>query len=84
MNDIKSVKSLILELNTLLNAKNPRIVDMINDQKIDEKYFSNLEKKISLSYKFYEVIDSFMGGNKDTNILVLVQNTFNMNQSGGK
>ena len=84
MSDVKNIRSVILELNTLLSIKNPRILNMKEDQKLDNKYFGDLEKRIQLSYNFYEIIDNFMGAKKKFNTLVLVQNTHNMNQSGGK
>jgi len=84
MVNIKNIKSTILEFNTFLNLKNPRVLDMIEDQKMDNKYFEDLEKEIQLSYKFYETIDNFMGAKKLSKFLVLIQNSSNMNQSGGK
>ncbi len=84
MANIKNIKSTILEFNTFLNLKNPRVLDMIEDQKMDNKYFEDLEKEIQLSYKFYETIDNFMGAKKLSKFLVLIQNSSNMNQSGGK
>jgi len=84
MNNVKDIKSIVLEINTLLNIKNEKVLAMADDQKIDQEYFIGLEKKIQNSYKFYEVLDYFMGVKKKTNTLVLIQNNRNINQSGGK
>lgn len=81
---VANLKSNVLELNTLINTKNETIQAIVNDQKLKDDYFSDLEKNIQLTYKFFEVIDNFMGGKKTATTLVLVQNNYNMNQSGGK
>ncbi|MDD3156196.1 MAG: hypothetical protein PHP14_02040 [Candidatus Pacebacteria bacterium] len=84
MENVKNIKSTILEFNSFLSTKNQNLVEMMEDQKLDEEYFNDLEEKIQLSYKFFEVIDNFMGAKDESKSLVLVQNSHNMNQSGGK
>lgn len=81
---VAKLRSNILELNLLLSAKNETIKAIIDNQKIDTKYFDDLEQNIQLAYKFFEVIDNFMGAKKTATTLVLVQNNRNLNQSGGK
>jgi len=81
---VAKLRSNILELNLLLNSKNETIQAIMADQKIDTTYFDKLEKNIQLAYKFFEVIDNFMGAKKTATTLILVQNNRNMNQSGGK
>lgn len=75
---------MVLEINVLLSVQNEQIVKMIDDQKIANDYFDKLSKKIQLSYKFFEIIDNFMGAKKASKTLVLFQNDQNINQSGGK
>lgn len=84
MENVKNIKSTILEFNSFLSVNNPNLIEMMEDQKLEEDYFNDLEKKIQLSYNFFEVIDNFMGAKEESKSLVLVQNSYNMNQSGGK
>jgi hypothetical protein len=84
MKDVKDLKAIILDFNVLLGANNEQIISMMNDQKIDKSYFDKFSQEIQLSYKFFEVIDNIMGAKKGTNNLVLIQNSHNLNQSGGK
>ncbi len=81
---VARLRSNILELNLLLNSKNETIQAIIADQKMDVTYFDKFEKNIQLAYKFFEVIDNFMGAKKTATTLILVQNNRNLNQSGGK
>ncbi len=84
MNDVSGIKATILDLNVLLSTNNEQIISMMNDQKINKSYFDKLSDEIQLGYKFFEVIDNIMGAKKATNNLVLFQNSYNLNQSGGK
>jgi hypothetical protein len=84
MNDVRDLKTTILDLNVLLSSNNEQIVSMMNDQKITKDYFEKLSEEVQLSYKFFEVIDNIMGAKKATSNLVLFQNSHNLNQSGGK
>ncbi len=84
MKDVADIKATILDLNVLLSSNNQQIISMMNDQKINKSYFDKLSEEIQLGYKFFEVIDNVMGAKKATNNLVLFQNSYNLNQSGGK
>lgn len=79
-----SIKSTILDINSLIFENNEQIVSIAKNRNLEEGAFLKLKAKLQNINSFFEILSNVLGEKKKTNTLVVFQNPRNINASGGK
>lgn len=82
--NIASIKSTILDINSLVFENNEQIVSIAKNRNLEEDAFLKLKAKLQNTNSFFEILSNVFGEKKKTNTLVVFQNPKNINASGGK
>ena len=82
--NMASIKSTILDINSLVFENNEQIVSIAKNRNLEEDAFLKLKAKLQNTNSFFEILSNVLGEKKKTNTLVVFQNPKNINASGGK
>lgn len=82
--NMASIKSTILDINSLVFENNEQIVSIAKNRNLEEGAFLKLKTKLQNANSFFEILSNVLGEKKKTNTLVVFQNPRNINASGGK